>query len=57
MMAAVGPETPPDVQNKLQEWQYWLNLEADYKLARLLDEMPGGHKMGFRRPEPVDDDD
>lgn len=56
-MASVEPETPPDVQNKLQEWQYWLNLEADYKLARLLDEMPGGRKMGFIRPEPVDDDD
>ena len=57
MMAAVEPETPPDVQNKLQEWQYWLNLEADYKLARLLGEMPGDRKIGFSRHEPVDDDD
>lgn len=56
MMDAAMPDVPPDVQNKLQEWQYWLNLEADYKLARLLDESPGGRKVGFRRPEPDDDD-
>lgn len=36
MMDAAMEDAPPDVQNKLQEWQYWLNLEADYKLARLL---------------------
>lgn len=56
MMDAAMPDVPPDVQNKLQEWQYWLNIEADYKLARLLDESPGGREIGFRRPE-LDDDD
>jgi len=56
MMEAAMKDAPPDVQNKLQEWQYWLNLEADYKLARLLNESPGGRRIGFRRPEPDDDD-
>ena len=54
MMDVAMPDTPPDVQNKLQEWQYWLNLEADYKLARLLHESDA--RIKSQRPEPDDDD-
>lgn len=54
MMDAAMPDTPPDVQNKLQEWQYWLNLESDYKLARLLHESDA--RIKSQSPEPDDDD-
>lgn len=36
MLKAAEAIVPPDVQNKLQEIEYELNLEADYKIARLL---------------------
>lgn len=36
MMNAAKEITPPDVQNKLEEFIYYLNFEADYKIARLL---------------------
>lgn len=41
MLKATENDTPPDVQNRLQEWQYYLNLEADYKLARQLHQVRG----------------
>ena len=40
MMSAAKAITPPDVQNKLDEWIYSFNFEADYKLARLLGKTP-----------------
>lgn len=52
MMDEAMPITPPDVQNKLQEWQYYLNLEAAYKLARELEQA-----QPAKPPEPDDDDD
>lgn len=36
MLKAAEAVVPPDVQNKLQEIEYELNLEADYKIVRLL---------------------
>lgn len=41
MMEQAAAEVPPDVQNRIQEWQYMLNLEADYKLARQLHQVRG----------------
>ncbi len=36
MMDAASPSTPPDVQNKILEYRYWFNKEANYKLARAI---------------------
>lgn len=36
MMAAAKPTVPPDVQNKLDEYVYYWNKEANYKLAYAL---------------------
>ena len=36
MMGAAEPITPRDVQNKLQEYEYFWNKEANYKLAHAL---------------------
>lgn len=49
MMTAAKEITPPDVQNKLEEFIYYLNFEADYKIARLL-----GHTSGEQAE--IDDD-
>lgn len=40
LLKAAGEIVPPDVQNQLQEWEYTLNFEADYKIARLLGKAP-----------------
>ncbi len=37
MMEATKAIVPVDVQSKLDEMIYWLNFEADYKVARLLE--------------------
>lgn len=52
MMKAAESIVPEDVKNKLQEWEYRLNFEADYKLARLL-----GKAAGEREEERYEDDD
>ena len=36
MMRAAETITPPDVQNKLQEVEYWLHKEAEYKIRLAL---------------------
>lgn len=36
LMQAAEPIVPDDVMNKLQEMEYWLNKEANYKLAGAL---------------------
>ncbi|HIW40622.1 MAG TPA: hypothetical protein H9743_00485 [Candidatus Mediterraneibacter vanvlietii] len=36
LMQAAEPIVPADVTNKLQEIEYWLNKEANYKLAGAL---------------------
>lgn len=41
MLAQAAPATPEDVQNRIEEWRYTLNLEADYKLARQLHQVRG----------------
>lgn len=41
MMNLAKAIVPPDVQNKLEEFIYYLNFEADYKLARLLGQTSG----------------
>lgn len=51
LMKATESIVPPDVQNKLQEWEYKLNFEADYKISRLLGKTPGTRKV-----EEYDDD-
>lgn len=51
LMKAAEATVPPDVQNKLQEWEYDLNFEADYKIARTLGKAPG-----MRSVEEYDDD-
>ena len=38
MMQAAEKEVPASVQNKLQEYEYYWNKEADYKIARMLGE-------------------
>ena len=52
LMQASETIVPVDVQNKLQEIEYYLNKEANYKLAAAL----GGIKQG-KKPEPEYDDD
>ncbi len=41
MMDSASPSTPPDVQNKILEYRYWFNKEANYKLARAVGQTPG----------------
>lgn len=52
LMQASEAIVPPDVQNKLQEIEYYLNKEANYKLGSAL----GGIK-GSKMPEMDYDDD
>lgn len=52
MMQAVEKEVPDSVANKLQEYEYFWNKEADYKIAQML----GGVKDG-KKPEIEYDDD
>ena len=51
MMQAVEPMVPASVSNKLQEYEYFWNKEADYKIAQMLGRGPG------RRPPVMEDDD
>ena len=46
MMQAVEPMTPASVANKLQEYEYYWNKEADYKIVQML-----GHGNGIKPPE------
>lgn len=48
MMQAVESIVPASVQNKLQEYEYFWNKEADYKIAQML---------GGGRKEPDYDED
>lgn len=52
MMQAVEKEVPASVQNKLQEYEYFWNKEANYKIAQML-----GGVRGERKSEPDYDDD
>lgn len=52
LMQASEPIVPADVQNKLQEIEYYFNKEGNYKLTAAL----GGMKPG-KMPEPDYDDD
>ena len=52
MMQAVEPMVPASVSNKLQEYEYYRNKEADYKIAQMIGERPGR-----RSPMMEDDDD
>ena len=45
MMQAVEPIVPASVQNKLQEYEYFWNKEADYKIAQMLGGMQGSKKL------------
>lgn len=51
MMQATEPITPASVTNKLQEYEYHWNKEANYKIAQML------CRMGPGRPMQADDDD
>lgn len=51
LMQASEPIVPADVQNKLQEIEYYLNKEGNYKLAAAL----GGIKGSKSEPEYDDD--
>lgn len=51
MMQAVEPIVPASVQNKLQEYEYFWNKEADYKIAQML-----GDKKPGKAAEEYDDD-
>ena len=51
MMQAAEAIVPASVQNKLQEYEYHWNKEADYKIAQML----GGVKGGKLDPEYDDD--
>lgn len=51
MMQAVETMVPASVANKLQEYEYYWNKEADYKIAQML-----GGRSG-RRPPVMEDDD
>lgn len=65
LMQAGEAGVPADVQNKLQEAEYYLNKEADYKLARALGEAQKGPGQGHRQapaprqapPPPAEYDD
>lgn len=48
MMQAAEKEVPASVANKLQEYEYFWNKEADYKIAQML---------GGKKPEMEYDDD
>lgn len=52
MMQAVEPMVPASVSNKLQEYEYYWNKEADYKIAQMI-----GERSGRRSPMMEDDDD
>ena len=52
LMQASERIVPADVQNKLQEIEYYFNKEGNYKLAAALDIVRGG-----RKPEIDFDDD
>lgn len=52
MMQAAEAIVPASVANKLQEYEYHWNKEADYKIAQLL-----GNGAGARRVMPDDDDE
>ena len=52
MMQAAEAIVPASVANKLQEYEYHWNKEADYKIAQMLGGMRGG-----KRPEMEYDDD
>lgn len=52
IMQAVEPMVPASVSNKLQEYEYYWNKEADYKIAQMIGERPGR-----RSPMMEDDDD
>lgn len=52
MMQAAEKEVPASVQNKLQEYEYHWNKEADYKIAQML----GGMRGGKRLEREYDDD-
>lgn len=45
LMKSAETIVSPDVQNKLQEMEYDLNFEADYKIARLLNQTAGKAKQ------------
>lgn len=49
MMQAVEPMVPASVSNKLQEYEYYWNKEADYKIAQMMGGVPLAQMM--------DDDD
>ena len=51
MMQAAEAIVPASVQNKLQEYEYHWNKEADYKISQML----GGVKGGKLDPEYDDD--
>lgn len=52
MMQEVEKEVPASVTNKLQEYEYFWNKEADYKIAQML-----GGMRGSKKPEMEYDDD
>ena len=47
LMKGAEAIVPPDVQNRLQEWEYGLNFEADYKIARMLGKTPASRKAAI----------
>ena len=51
MMTAAETITPPDLQNKLQEYEFFWNKEANYKLAYALGD------AGRKKTIEADDDD
>lgn len=55
MMQAVETMVPASVTNKLQEYEYYWNKEADYKIAQMLGR--GGMRPPERpKPEEYDDE-
>lgn len=51
MMQAAEAVVPASVTNRLQEYEYYWNKEANYKLAQMLGETPG-----IERAEDYEDD-
>ena len=51
MMQAVETMVPASVTNKLQEYEYYWNKEADYKIAQMM-----GRGMAKPAAEVYDDD-
>lgn len=51
MMQETEAIVPASVSNKLQEYEYFWNKEADYKIAQMMGRGPG------RRPPMMEDDD